>query len=146
MKSSDLIFDYVGVLCYKCHKIILKHGKSHEDSPIWIKIKKTTINSINKDCDNCFKHAATLSLNPKKNRKNSGQIPKMKYSIDKYNWKDIDYPSEKHDWKKFGKNNPTIVLNAFYANKEEKIYQTFISKHDSNREKQITLLIIQNGE
>ena len=67
-------------------------------------------------------------------------------SIDKYNWKDINYPSGKDDWKKFEKNNPTIALNVLYAKIEEKIYQAFISKHNSKREKQIILLMIRNGE
>ena len=67
-------------------------------------------------------------------------------SIDKHNWKDINYPSGKDDWKKFEKNNPTIALNVLYAKIEEKIYQAFISKHNSKREKQIILLMIRNGE
>ena len=66
--------------------------------------------------------------------------------MDKYNWKDINYPSGKDGWKKFEKNNPTIALNVLYAKIEEKIYQAFISKHNSKREKQIILLMIRNGE
>ena len=30
--------------------------------------------------------------------------------------------------------------------KEEKIYPTYVSKHNSNRGKQVTLLMIPNGE
>ena len=36
IKGSDLDFDYVDSLYYKCHKI-LNHGGSHIDSPDWIK-------------------------------------------------------------------------------------------------------------
>ena len=43
------------------------------------------------------------------------------------------------------KNNVTIALNVLYAEKE-KIYPAYVSKHNSNREKQVTLLMISNGE
>lgn len=43
--------------------------------------------------------------NWQKIRKNN----KIKPFIDKYNWKVVDYPLEKDDWKKPEKNNPTIV-------------------------------------
>ena len=39
------------------------------------------------------------------------------------------------------KKNPTIALNLLYI-KEKEIYPTFISKINSNREKQIILLMI----
>ena len=31
--------------------------------------------------------------------------------IDQYNWKEIDFPSHKKDWKKFELNNKSIALN-----------------------------------
>ena len=45
-------------------------------------------------------------------------ITKIKPFIDKQNWKGINFPSEKDDWKKFEKNNVTIALNVLYATKE----------------------------
>ena len=47
--------------------------------------------------------------------------------------------------KKIEKNNVTIALNVLYA-KKEKIYHAYISKHNSNHEKQIILFMISNGE
>ena len=47
MKGSDLTFDFVYLLFYKCHKINFKRGGSYVDSSHWIKNKKATINSIN---------------------------------------------------------------------------------------------------
>ena len=44
--------------------------------------------------------------------------------------------------KKIEKNNLTIVLNVLYA-KKEKIYPVYVSKHNSNREKQVILLWFQ---
>ena len=43
------------------------------------------------------------------------------------------------------KNNVTIALNVLYA-KKEKIYPGYVSKHSSNREKQVMLLMISNRE
>ena len=43
------------------------------------------------------------------------------------------------------KNNLAIALNVFCA-KNEKIYSTYISKHNSNREKQVIFLMFPNGE
>ena len=52
---------------------------------------------------------------------------------------------EKDDWKKFDKNNATIALNVFCANKE-KAYPAYVPKHNLNREKQAILLMTSNGE
>ena len=38
--------------------------------------------------------------------------------------------------KKNEKNNVTIALNVLYA-KKEKIYPAYVSKHNSNRDKQV---------
>ena len=40
MKGSELAFDYVHLLYYKCHKINPNRSGSYIDSPDWIKIKK----------------------------------------------------------------------------------------------------------
>ena len=57
----------------------------------------------------------------------------------------INFPSEKDDWEKIEKNNVIIALNVLHA-KKEKIYPTYVSKHNSNREKKAILLMIPNGE
>ena len=45
---------------------------------------------------------------------------------------------------KICENNVTIAFNVLYA-KKEKIYPAYVSKHNSNREKQVILLMILNG-
>ena len=80
-----------------------------------------------------------------KSWRNQTNFTKIKSFINKYNWEGINFPSEKDDWKKFEKNNVTIALNVLYA-KKEKIYPAYVSKHNSNREKQVILLMISNGE
>ena len=51
----------------------------------------------------------------------------------------------KDDWKKIDKNNVTITLNVLYA-KKKNIYPAYVSKYNSDREKQVILLMIPNGE
>ena len=67
---------------------------------------------------------------------NPQRITKNKPSINKYNWKGIDFLSEKDDWKKFEKNNVAIALNVLHA-KKEKIYPAYVLKNSSNHQKQI---------
>ena len=50
-----------------------------------------------------------------RNQKRPQRITKIKPFINTYNWKEINFPSEKDDWKKFEKNNVIIALNVFYA-------------------------------
>ena len=44
-----------------------------------------------------------------RNKKNFEKLTKIKRFLNKYNWEGINFPSEKDDWKKFEKNNPTIL-------------------------------------
>ena len=73
------------------------------------------------------------------------RISKIKPFIKKYNREGINYLLEKDDWKKFEKNNVTIALNVLYT-KKEKVYLASVSNHNSNREKQVILLMISNRE
>ena len=57
----------------------------------------------------------------------------------------IDFPSEKDDWEKCEKNNLAIALNVLYTEKE-KIYLAYVSKHNSNREKQVIILMTSKGK
>ena len=51
--------------------------------------------------------------------------------------------SERYNWKKSEKNNVTIALSVSYA-KKQSIYPAYFSKHNSNHEKQVILLMIRN--
>ena len=55
----------------------------------------------------------------------------------RYNWKGINCPSQKDDWRKNEKNSVTIAFNVLYEKKKKKIYVASFSKHNSNREKQV---------
>ena len=81
-----------------------------------MKNKKATTKPVNDD-DKCFQYAAKVALNYKKFGKHVHRIPKTKSFINKYNWKEINNPLRKDDWKNFEKNNPTIALNVMYVKK-----------------------------
>ena len=146
MKGSKFVFEYVQSLYYKYHKINSNYGGLYIDSPDSIKSREATINPINKKDNKCFQYAVTVGLNPEEIKKDQQKIriTKVNPFINKYYWEEINFSSEKNDWKKIGKNNVTIALNVLYA-KKEKIYPAYVSKHNSNREKQVILLMILNG-
>ena len=129
---------------YKCHKINPICDGSYIDSPGWIKNKKAKINPINKK-DKCFQYAVTVTLNHEEIKKDLQRITRIKPFINKYNWEGINFPSEKDDWKKIEKNNVAIALSVLYA-KKEKICPAYVSKYNSNCEKQVIFLMISNGE
>ena len=125
MKGSEFVFDYVHLMYYKCHKITPNHGGSYVDSPDWIKSKKGATNPINKKDNKCFQYAIIVALNYKEIGKHAERITIIKPIINKYNQEEINFPSEKNDWKKFEKHNVTIALNVFYA-KKEKTYTAYV--------------------
>ena len=58
-------------------------------------------------------------LNYEEIKKDPQRVRKNNPFMNKYNWKGINFPLEKDDWKKFEKNNVTIALNVLYAKKEK---------------------------
>ena len=125
IKGSEFVFNYIHLLYYKCHKINLNRGESYIDSLDWIKNKKGTINLTNKKDKKCFQYAITVALNHEEIAKHSQRISKIKPFINKYNWKEKNFPSEKDDWKKIEKNNVTFALNVLYAKKKKYILLMF---------------------
>ena len=121
MKGSEIVFDYVHLLYYKCHKINANRGGPYIDSPDWVKSKKVKINPINKKYNKCFQYAVTVALNHQEIGKNVERITKIKLFINKYKWKGTHFPLGKDDWKKIEKSNVTIALNDFYVKKEKYI-------------------------
>ena len=131
-----LLYIYIIIIIiikyYKSHKINPNRGESHIDPPDWIKSKKATINPINKKDNKCFQYAVIVTLNHEEIEKSPETITNKYTFTNKYNLEEISFPSEKDDWKKFEK----IALNVLYS-KKEKIYPAYISKNNSNPEKQV---------
>ena len=77
--------------------------------------------------DKYFPNTITVALNHKEKGKHPVRIIRIKPGINKYNWKRINEPSEKDDWKKFEKNSLTITNNVPRAKKENSILFMFQS-------------------
>ena len=58
-------------------------------------------------------------LNHEEIGKNPERLTKHKAFISKYKWEGINIQSKKDDWKKFEKNNITVVLKVLYTKKEK---------------------------
>ena len=103
------------------------------------------MNQKNND-NKCFQYAVTLALNIGKINDHPERPSKIKPFIEKYYWRDIDFPSTSKDWKKF-KLNDEVALNILYVPYgTKKIAIAYKSKHNLTREKQVILLMISNGE
>ena len=75
------------------------------------------------------------------------RISKVRPFIDKYDWNEINFPSQGKDWKKFDSNNKSIALNVLYLpHNTEKIRHAYKSKYNLTRENQVILLMITDGE
>ena len=71
----------------------------------------------------------------------------MKPFINQYDWKGINFPSHKQDWKKFELNNKSIALNIlFVPYNVEKIRLAYKSKHNFKHKNQVILLMITDGK
>ena len=125
LSGSEFVFDAVNVLYYDLNKISLNRGGSYINSPEWIKNKNTATNPNNND-DKCFQYALTIVLNYQ-NIKKSPKNNKKPF-LDRYNMKEIDFPSQGKDWKKFESNNKSIALNILYVPHNTKKYVMRISQ------------------
>ena len=108
MKGSSYIFARIDLLEYYLHKISLNRGSSYIESPEWLHNKGVTINPKNTKDNNCFQCAITAGLNIDCHPE---RISKLGPFTNKYNWKDIEFPSHSKDWRKFECNNETNALN-----------------------------------
>ena len=89
----------------------------------------------------------TVALNYEQIKDHPERISKIKPFIDKHNWKQIDFPSHGKDWKKFESNNKSIALNILYVpHNSKEIRHAYKPKYNLNRENQIILLMITDGE
>ena len=109
MRRSEFFFDSADLSRYDLHKISLNRSVSYIDSSQQLKNKKATINSRNND-DKCFEYALAVALNYEQIKIHPERISKINLFIGQYNWREIDFPSHKKDWKKFESNNKSIDM------------------------------------
>ena len=109
-------------------------------------VKKSN-NKSKKNGDKCFQYAVTVALNYQNINNHPEKVNNINSFIKKYNWKKINFPSMKKDWKKFESNNKSIALNILYLpyNTEE-MRPAYVSKYNFNRKNQVILLMITDGK
>ena len=109
-------------------------------------VKKSNKKS-KKNGDKCFQYAVTVALNYQNINNHPEEVNNINSFIKKYNWKKINFPSMKKDWKKFESNNKSIALNILYLpyNTEE-MRPAYVSKYNFNRKNQVILLMITDGK
>ena len=66
--------------------------------------------------------------------------------IDQHDYKEINFPARKKDWKKFEKKNSFHCFFYQTIDQLEKIRQAYISKHIQEREHQAILVMMTDGE
>ena len=142
MKGSAFIFDGADLLHYKSHRISLNRGGSYIDSLEWLKNKKGTIIPKTND-DRCIQYAVSVALNHQNIKNNTERIARINLFINQYNWKEINFPSHKKDWRKFESNYKSIALNSLFVSYNGHAYK---SKYNLKRENQVILLMITDGK
>ena len=91
----------------------------------------------------CFQYAVTVALSYEKTKLVLQKITQFKPFINKYNWEGLNFPSEEVDWKNLRKAMEQCLL-MFCMLKRKNIYLPYVSKDNSNCEKQVILLMISN--
>ena len=104
---------------YHVHKTSLKRGKSYIKSPEWLINKRATINPKNRD-NKCFQYSTTVALNYENIENHPERISNIKAFIDQYNREGIEFHAGIKDWKKFERNNKTIVRKILFKQKTKK--------------------------
>ena len=105
----------------------------------WLRGKKEAI--INNVIDNFFSNTIDDALDYQSIKTNPERISKLKPYINKCNWEGIQFPAGPKDWKKFERNNKTIVLNILFIPHNTKIINVaYRSEYNNKRKKQVILL------
>ena len=99
----------------------------------WLRNKKEAII----DGDNCFQNALNDALDYQRIKKNPQEISKIKTYISQYNWKDIEFPSHKEDWKKFEQNNDNCLNILFVLHNKKERNITYKSKYNHKHKNQV---------
>ena len=146
--DSSYIFHSVNELNIHFHTIDLKRTGTYIESPMWLVDKKATVNPKNTKDNYCFAYAAIKAIYHKELGDHLYRISsKLIEYTDKLNFNGINFSANKHDYKTFQKNNDTIALDIFHVPfNEEDILPEYVSKHNFNRDVQISLLKITDGD
>lgn len=92
-------------------------GSSYIDLPDFLKSKKAIINVQNNDSQ-CFKYAVLSALYPPKTHSN--RVSSYEPYMNSLDFTNIKFPVELKQITKFEDQNPTIAINVYMYEKEEK--------------------------
>ena len=122
-------------MSYHIHKTSLKRENSYIKSSEWLINKRATTNPKNKD-DKCFQYSIAVALNHQNIENHLERISNIEPFIDQYNSKGIGLPAGKKYWKRFERNNKTIVLNILFApHNENTLNLAYRSKYNRKGQK-----------
>ena len=100
MTGSGFILDSIGTLYYNLNKISLVTGRVYIDTPEYLKNKNATINPKNND-EKCFQLSIAVAFNHDQFKSHPERISNINPFINQYTWKEIDFPSNRKNWKNF---------------------------------------------
>ena len=116
IKGGHFVFEIVELTDYKLHRVRLRRGGSYVKPLKWLANKKATINTKNKNDDECLRWSIISALN-------YNEIIKKEFEIKfkKIKHEDKDISSHQEGWENFEQNNESIALNVLFApqNSEE---------------------------
>ena len=145
MEGSSFVFDYVNFLDIKPNQIDLIRGGTYIQTPKWLSNKKASINpkNVDEDDNNCFMHSITVALNHQEIGCHPERISKINKYTSKYNWNQINFPTQRKDWEKFERDNENIALNiSSVPFNKKKIELQYKSKYNPTKTYQVVLLMI----
>ena len=80
-----------------------------------------------------------------KRLKDHQRISKLQHNEDQHNWNELEFPLAIQKIGKFERNNPGIAVNVLF-NKKQSIYTARRSELNGKCSKQVTLLMVVDGE
>ena len=112
----------------------------------WLKLKSCVLNPQNND-NKCFQHFVAISLYREQIGKIYWRIPEIKQYSNNFDWNNISFPPQEHDYKTFEMNNKSIAMNVLYDQSDtEKISHLYKSEFNKTREKLLILLILTDDK
>ena len=125
-----------------CYYFAVKNLSELKSLALLRGIKEAIING-----DNNFQNALDDALNYQTIEKDPQRISELIPYVNKYKWKEINFPARPKDWKKFEGDNKAIALNVLYIPRNTKTKSVaYRSEYNNKRKKQVILLIITNGK
>lgn len=138
---------------------------SYLELPPKIKLKRATINPINKYDENCFEYALTAGYKYQLRERqrdavteagraenfnerlsyNLNSVPYLRRFDFGFDYTNITFPTPVKQMKEFMKNNPDISINLFSLDDDQEVYPVEIYEGPA-RQKHFNLLIIQHEE